>query len=135
MEGIIRISIIVNGSILILFGIYHLFGPKFFKWEKHYPNLPPLFIDGILTTNFAASNLFIALGILDVVMMVFYWQDIGLIKFIIFIQCITMIIRFVYAVVKPLRFPKKGVYGYWLMFILVLCFLNIESFILLLNLK
>jgi len=130
---VVQGSVTVIGILLVSFGVWHHLGPRFFfHWDKHYPHVSALFIDGIRTTNFAASNSFIAMGALDLLMVWFFWSSRDLITLILAIQSITMVARLIYGWINPMRYPNWWGNVAVLGFVSLLCLLNVGSLVLIL---
>jgi hypothetical protein len=122
MDLIARLSLIFCGSLVIIFGTVHLFFPKFFRWEKSFPNISNTLASSIMLNNFVLSISFICLGIQIVLLPVLFWDIADLVVIQLLLGILLIIARIIYELINPLPIKNKIMFRIFTFIILLLLF-------------
>ena len=105
-ELVLKSMIITGGVICILYGIWHFFVPRLFHWDLSERDIPDLIADSILAANFTMCLSIVISGIVDLAAALYFWRNSELVRVLLAMQIILLVIRIVYALIKPMRFPR-----------------------------
>lgn len=120
MEICARISLLICGIAIIIFGIFHIFIPKIAKWEKYNKLIPDSLFSSISLNNFVLSTMFLFFGIQLLFLTILFWNNSLFIILILALGFVLIFVRIIYELKNPLKIKNNIIFRFFTLFLLLL---------------